>query len=205
MPNEKFFKSTYSYHEYLMLDQFEKNPKVTQRELAKILNISVSMINLKIVKFENESKIKRIHHNSKNVEYLLTSKGLKRKKQLNMMYLHSAQVIYDEARQNIVEFIQKKISKGFKTLLLYGAGEVTSILLSVISRDFYDDIIISTIIEDDPLKIGTKVRNIPVISLNNINDFDYDGILISSHNHHEQMLKKLESINVDVKKILKFF
>lgn len=43
--NQIFFKSTPLYKEYLLLEAVEKNSNITQRELSRILNVAVSMIN----------------------------------------------------------------------------------------------------------------------------------------------------------------
>ena len=45
MNNNKFFKPTVLYKEYMILDMIEKNPLVTQRQMSKEIGIAVSMVN----------------------------------------------------------------------------------------------------------------------------------------------------------------
>jgi DNA-binding MarR family transcriptional regulator len=205
MPNELFFKTTSTYHEFIILDYIDKYSNMTQRELAKILKISPARVNLQINKFVVDKKVTRIHHNSKNVEYKITKKGLRRKRQLNMMYLHASQSIYDEARANVFSFIEDVISTGFKNIMMYGAGEVATLLVSVINRNYENDLNIIAIIDDDQLKAGAIFINIPIISLRDINEFNYDGLVIASHNHHDDMIINLKQINFDENKIITFF
>jgi NADH/NAD ratio-sensing transcriptional regulator Rex len=205
MPNENFFKTTNSYHEFIILDRIHKYSKITQRELSRILNISLALINTKLSFYESKGDLKRVHHNSKNVEYQITIKGLKRFRQLNMMYFHDSQVLYEEAKKNVFDFIKGLIAKGFNNIILYGAGEVSIILLNVISTSFDKELNIISIIDDDPYKIGNMLSGISITNINESIKFEYDGILIASHNYQDIMLAKLKQFGFDEKKVITFF
>lgn len=45
MNDNTYFKPTILYKEYMILDMVEKNPKITQREIATHLGVAVSMVN----------------------------------------------------------------------------------------------------------------------------------------------------------------
>ena len=68
-----FFKPTQIYKEFIILDMIEKNNKITQREIAELINSVVSRVNTYIDRFESYGYIKRIRI-SKKCKYLITKK-----------------------------------------------------------------------------------------------------------------------------------
>ena len=157
MGNSKFFKPTLLYKEFMILDMIEKNPNITQRNMSDDLGISVSLINDHLSTFEDNGYIKRIKHSSKMVDYQITTKGIERKKVLNIGYLSSAQSLYNSAKENIEKFLRQIEEKGFKNILLYGAGEVCEILLSTLLSDTSIKIKCLAVIDDDLNKIGKEI------------------------------------------------
>lgn len=202
--SQVFFKSTPLYKEYLLLEAVEKNSKITQRELSRILDVAVSMINEYIEKEEQNGYIRKIYKSTKDVEYLITDKGINRKKLLNVGYLKSAQSLYNTAKTNIIEFLSN-VSLKAKNLILYGAGEVAQILINTITDHPNLGIKILAVIDDNPIKIGQTILNIPIISRDKLNSFNVDGVLISSYGEHQTIYKKLVNINYDKSKIFHFF
>ena len=203
--NNTFFNPTPLYKEFVILDLIEKNKNITQRFMSEYLNVSVSMINLYLDKYEKNKFIKRTYINSKKVFYKITKKGIERKKVLNIRYLENAYSIYLGAKNNIDDFLKQIIDKGFEKIMLYGGGEVAEILLQTIYADNSIPLEVVAVIDDDLEKQNTKLLNTNVISNNNIKDFIHDGILISSYVNRKTIYKKLLKINYDEEKILHFF
>ena len=205
MSDNQFFKPTVLYKEYMILDMIEKNPNITQREMGKAIGIAVSMINDYLNDYEKKGYIKRKYFSTKTVEYFVREKGIERKKLLNIEYLHAAQSAYASAKSNIEVFLNQISQKGFRRILLYGAGEVAEILLQVIQNDSQIPIIVAAVIDDDPKKQGLPIVNTPIIKLTDIFLFDYDGVLISSHSNRDEIYKKLLEYNFQPSKIIRFF
>lgn len=200
-----FFKPTVLYKEYMILDMIEKNAHMTQREISQEIGIAVSMVNSYLDQYEKDKLIKRKKHSTKSVEYLITKKGEERRKLLNIWYLKSSHDIYLSAKDNITKFLNQIIDKGFKKILLYGAGEVAEIMLRVMNDDNKLPLEVLAVIDDDPHKIGQILINSPIIQMNQINSFEHDGILVSSYKHHEKINAHLVSINYPQEKIINFF
>lgn len=205
MSENMFFKPTLLYKEYMILDMIEKNPHITQREMSKAIGVAVSMINFYLDEYENDKLIERKKYSTKTVEYFVTPKGIERRKVLNIWYLKSSHNIYLSAKDNIISFLNQVIEKGFKNILLYGAGEVAEIMLQVINADNALPLKISAVIDDSPSKKGKVIVNIPIIELKNINQYAHDGILVSSYTHHDVINQSLYSINYPTEKIINFF
>lgn len=205
MGNSKFFKPTLLYKEFMILDMIEKNPDITQRNMSDDLGISVSMVNDHLTLFEQSGYIKRIKHSSKMVDYQITTKGVERKKILNIGYLSSAQSLYNSAKENIEKFLRQIEEKGFKNILLYGAGEVCEILLSTLLSNTSIKIKCLAVIDDDLNKIGKEILGVSIIGRTQIKDYIHDAILVSSFINKNIFQNKLVEINYPINQILNFF
>ena len=203
--NQVFFKSTPLYKEYLLLEAVEKNSNITQRELSRILSVAVSMINEYLDKEEKNGYIIKKYKSSKDVEYIITDSGKERVKLLNIQYLKSALSIHNAARKDITTFIEHVIEKGFKNIILYGAGDVSEIILQTLEFDRRLKLNIVGIVDDAADKQNIVLYDIKVTDPNNIFNIDHDGVLISSYLHQKTIEDKLKKIKYDESKIIRLF
>ena len=205
MKNNTFFKPTILYKEYLILDMIEKNPNLTQRAISGEIGIAVSMVNDYLEEYEKNGYVKREHHTTKTVDYIITKNGSERKKFLNIGYLNASQHLYNSAKENIEAFLKQISYKGFHNILLYGAGEVAEILLSTIKPSHEVNVNALAIIDDDINKQGKKLVSTDIISKNEIGNYEHEGILISSYSNRYVIKNNLQEINYHETKILEFF
>lgn len=189
----------------MILDMIEKNQNITQREMSKAIGISVSVVNEYLDQYEKNKLIIRKKHSTKTVEYFVTKKGVERKKVLNIGYLKSSQKVYNSAKENIETFLQQIETKGFKNILLYGAGEVCEILLNAIKSSKVANIKAHAVIDDSLDKIGHTIGSTSIVSIKSIHEIDHDGVLISSYTNKEQIYNKLINIGYSKERILQFF
>lgn len=189
----------------MILDLIEKDPHITQREIASQVGVAVSMINSYLNIYEKDKLIKREKHSTKTVEYFVTKKGSERRKLLNIWYLKSSNNIYIQAKDNIISFLNQIIDKGFKKIILYGAGEVAEIMLQVMNDDNQIPLEVVAVIDDNKDRVGDKLVNLPIITLNELSKYSHDGIMISSYKHHETIHKNLVKIDYPKSKIIHFF
>lgn len=200
-----FFKSTPLYKEYLLLEAVENNSKITQRELSRILSVAVSMINEYLDKEEKLGFINRVYRSSKDVDYIITDSGKERVKLLNIQYLKSALAIHNRARRDITIFIEHIIQNGFKSIILYGAGDVSEIILQTLEFDRNLQLNIIGIVDDNIKKQNTFLYDIEVTDPKSIYNIKHDGVLVSSYLHQNTIENNLEKLNYDKKKIIRLF
>ena len=189
----------------MILDLIEKNKSITQRDLSDSLGVAVSMINNYLDIYEKKGHIRRKKYSAKNVEYFITKKGKIRIKLLNIWYLKSAHEVYLSAKNNIIKFIEQIICKGIKRIILYGAGEVSEIMLQVIVNNHKLPLDVICVIDDSKDKIGNQILNLPIIAITELNRYNHDCILISSYRHQNIIYQKLIDIDYPKKNILHFF
>jgi FlaA1/EpsC-like NDP-sugar epimerase len=205
MSDNSFFKPTLLYKEFMILDLIEKDANITQREISRIIGVAVSMVNSYIENFVEKGLIKKKKHSTKTVEYFVTKIGMERRKLLNIWYLKSSHEVYLSAKDNIIKFLNHIIDKGFKKILLYGAGEVAEIMLQVMNDDNNIPLEVLAVVDDDINRHNEVIVNLPIIGKENINQYDHDGILVSSYRHHEVIRRNLVEMNYPLEQILEFF
>lgn len=200
-----FFKTTPLYKEFSLLSAISRDKHITQRDIASKMNVSVAMVNFYLDEYEEKGLIKRVYHGTKSIDYFVTDMGEERRKELSIRYLESALDVYNEAKLSCNVIFKKLRIKNFKKVLFYGAGEVCEMLLSVLNSDQSIDLDVIAVIDDDNKKIGKKILDKDIISLNEITNLSYDGILISTYTHTNAIYQKLIEQNIDKEKIVSFF
>lgn len=205
MEKYSFFKTTPLYKEFSLLSAISRDKHITQRDIASKMNVSVAMVNFYLDEYEEKGLIKRVYHGTKSIDYFVTDKGEERRKELSIRYLESALDVYNEAKLSCNVIFKKLRIKNFKKVLFYGAGEVCEMLLSVLNSDQSIDLGVIAVIDDDNKKIGKKILDKDIISLNEITNLSYDGILISTYTHTNTIYQKLIEQNIDKEKIVSFF
>jgi DNA-binding MarR family transcriptional regulator len=205
MNDNPFFKPTPLYKEFMILDLIEKNPSLTQREIGDAIGVAVSMVNAYLDEYEEKGFIIRKKYSTKTVEYYVTKEGVERRKLLNIWYLKSSQEVYSSAINNIKIFLNQIVEKGFRKILLYGAGEVAEILLQAINSDTSIPIQVLGVIDDDNAKHGQHVLNTVIVPFSELDRIEHDGILVSSYAHHDKIKNRLLQSDYESTKIIEFF
>lgn len=198
----KFFSPTSELKELLLLQHIEENPETTQKQISKVINGAVSMVNLYIERLEEKKYLLRDYKTSKTVHYKITKEGIKRKKYLEITYLNELLNLYRRAEENVEKFLGELEDRGYKKILLYGGGEVAEIMLKVIA-DKNKNLSIVGVIDDYSDKdqlLGNKLYKREYI-----NTIEHDGIVITSYTYEGEIEGKLREISYPKKNIEKFF
>jgi len=201
----RFFTPTPELKELAILQQIENNEDTTQKQIGQAINAAPSMINVYINDYEEKGYIIREYISSKTVKYRITPKGIKRKNLLLIQYLHELLKLYRLAKENVEEFLDKLVDKGYKDILLYGAGEVAETILGVI-RDKEDlNINVVAIIDDDIELQNKEIMGYKIIAREDINNYKHHAIVITSYTYEEDIRNRLEEIAYDEDYIIRIF
>lgn len=201
----KFFTPTAELKELTILQHIENNEDTTQKQLAEIVGAAPSMINVYINDYEEKDYIIREYISAKTVKYKITAQGIRRKNLLLIQYLHELMKLYKLAKENIEKFLGDLEDKGYKNILLYGAGEVAETILSVIrdKEDFKMNIV--GIVDDDLYKQGNKLMGYDIISSDGIGKYGHDAIVITSYTFEDEIRERLEELGYEKGKVERFF
>ncbi len=203
--NMKFFSPTSDLKELLLLQHIEKNPDTTQKELADIISGAASMVNVYINELEKKKYLIREYISAKKVYYRITPEGVKRKNFLSITYLHELLELYRLAEENIGELLDRLEDKGYKDILLYGAGEVAETILGIIKGRKDKTLKVLALIDDDEVRQHKKLLGYKIISRDCIKKYKHDGILITSYGYEDNIKDRLEEVNYPENKVVRFF
>ncbi|WIV12124.1 winged helix-turn-helix transcriptional regulator [Proteiniborus sp. MB09-C3] len=203
--NIKFFTPTAELKELTILQHIENSEDTTQKELAELVNAAPSMINVYINDYEEKGYIIREYISTKTVKYKITSAGVRRKNYLLITYLHELLKLYRLAKENIEGFLEKLEDKGYRNILLYGAGEVAETILSVIRDRGASRLNIAGIIDDDEAKKNKKLLGYKIISRDDIEKYNHDAIVITSYTYEDDIRRRLGEVGYDGGRVVRFF
>ena len=188
----------------MLLQEIEKKPNSTQKDLASIIGAAASMVNVYINELEEKGYLKREYISAKTVNYHITPQGIKRKNYLLITYMRELLDLYRLAKNGVGEFLTELQYKGYKNILLYGAGEVAETILGVV-RDRETDLNVIAVIDDDKGKQEKEILGYKIISLDEINNYPHHGIIITTYTFEDVIMEKLKAIGYDMNKVIRFF
>ncbi|HFL3828494.1 TPA: winged helix-turn-helix transcriptional regulator [Clostridioides difficile] len=201
----KFFSPTSELKELLLLQHIEKNPDTTQKEIAKVISGAPSMVNVYIDNLEEKNYMVRDYKSAKIVYYNITPEGVKRKNYLAITYFHELLKLYRLAEENIENFLIRLEDKGYRNILVYGAGEVAETILGIIKGRTDKPLKVLALIDDDEERQGKELLGYKVISREEINQYEHDGIVITSYTFEDDITNRLKEIDYPENKIERFF
>lgn len=200
-----FFNPTSLYKELVLLQEIEKDQSITQKELGSIIGAAPSMVNVYIDELEKKGYMIREYKSVKTVDYKITASGVKRKNYLLIVYMMELLSLYQLAKSNVEEFLVKLEKKGYKNLLLYGAGEVAETIIAVIRDRDNDNLNILAVVDDDKEKHGEEILGFKIISIEDIKKYSHDAVVITSYTFEEDIAGRLEAVEYDMNRVEKFF
>ena len=201
----KFFSPTSEYKELLLLEHIEKSPNTSQHEIARKIGSAASMVNVYVNKLEENGYLIRDYQSLKIVYYNITPEGIKRKNFLSITYFHELLKLYRLAEENMESFLLRLENKGYRNILIYGAGEVAETILGIIKGRKSKPLRVLALVDDDKERQGKKLLGYEIISREEINQYDHDGIVITSYTFEDDITNRLTEIGYPGDKIERFF
>ena len=147
----------------------------------------------------------RDYKSLKVVYYRITPDGIKRKNYLAISHMRELLDLYQVAKNSVGKFLSRLESKGYKYILLYGAGEVAETIIGIIRDKELSNLDVIAIVDDDVQKQGKEMLGYKVIPTETINMYKHDAIVITSYTFEEEILDKLNDINYPMDKVDRFF
>jgi FlaA1/EpsC-like NDP-sugar epimerase len=201
----RFFSPTSDLKELLLLQHIEDNSETSQHIIAKVINAAASMVNFYINRLEKKGYLKRDYQSAKIVHYNITREGIKRKNYLAFSYLRELIDVYRLAKENVLKSVESIVAKGYRNVLLYGAGEVAETIIEVVRDNKDSGLYIVALVDDDEAKIGSEMLGYKVVSINDISGINHDAIIITSYSYEEDISKKLMEAGYPRDRAVRFF
>ena len=135
----------HAYHILRILGHVEESPLVTNRSIAKKLNVSVKLAHELLAKLVSKGMLHVTKHHARRWDYFLTPRGLAEKARLTYEFLQFSFQFYREARSRSVALLAELKDAGVKRVAFLGTGELTEIAYLGVSEtgmkivDVFDD------------------------------------------------------------------
>lgn len=203
--NIKFLSPTEKIKKLLLLEQIEKNSDVTQAKLAEYIYSAPSMVNNYIKILEKEGLLIKRKNSKRNVQYLITKKGLDKKNYLLVTFMNELIELYNLTKENIELFIKKMEVQGIKNVVFYGAGETAKVIIKVL-KDMSDiSIKLLFLVDDDEIKQAKILEGYHIYNPSKLEEIKFDAVIITSCVYEKEIRKNLERMNFTINKVSSFF
>lgn len=107
-----------------LLELLHRDGRLTQRELARKLNIALGLVNLSLKRLMHQEMIKVKRLSARRFSYLLTPHGMAEKGRLSARYLADSFAMYRSARRACLGTLVPLRDRGLARIVLYGTGEL---------------------------------------------------------------------------------
>jgi DNA-binding MarR family transcriptional regulator len=177
-----------------LLDEFAREPEISQRALAGRLGIALGLVNSYIKRLYKKGHIKVKTLPRNRIKYIITPQGFAEKARLTYTYMNYSIQYYKEIRSNIERTYAKMMAEGIKSILLWGDGEIAE--LCFISTRGLPLKIIGVVAEE---KVDNGFFGHHVYAISDIDGLEYDAILASSID--ETIIGNVQKFDLKGKKV----
>ena len=179
-----------------VLEAIDSKKSITQRSIAKDLDMALGLVNSYLKRCVKKGFIKIQQAPKNRYLYYLTPKGFSEKAKLTAEFLTSSFTFFRKSRDQIEEILENCNKKNWKKILLFGNSELAEIT-SLYSKNY--EIQIIQVYDTSNLK-DSQQDNFPPAS-------DLDAIILtdltSSQESYEQLITIYKSKPIFVPKLLK--
>ncbi len=190
--------NTESYRELKALEAIAADSSVTQRHLAKRLEVALGLTNLMIRRLVTKGYVKAVNIQRNRIRYLITPKGIAEKTRLTYEFLEYSLYLYRTVREVVKTSLARLVPSGGASIVCFGAGEISEI--AYITLKALGHTLVAVV--DDRL-VGQTFLGLPVLSSAAIPTLTYDcGILSSLHEDVEQLQTRLAQLGVPEEKVI---
>jgi DNA-binding PadR family transcriptional regulator len=193
MKNEQtnIFNPSGEIRDLRLLEELEKNPISSQRELSHKFNIALGVTNACLKRMARKGWIRIRDLNPRKIGYYLTPKGVLEKARLTLNLISFRVQHYAELKKIIGNRLLEMQNKGLKRLVFYGISdemEVAYITLQGVNLKLVG------IVEDDEKMIPQIILGFEIEPVSRVQELKPDCILITSLTENGQKRERLKKI-----------
>jgi DNA-binding MarR family transcriptional regulator len=189
--NPNFFKPSEELRDLRLLEELERTPIISQRELSHKFGIALGVTNACLKRMVRKGWIRIRGFDHRKIGYYLTPKGFVEKSRLTFHLVSGIVQHYSELKQVISERLLEMQRDGRQRIVFYGVSdemEVAYITLQGVNLKLVG------IVEDDEKFTPQFIFGYELESVSRINDLKPDCILITSLEESEKKKRKLQTL-----------
>jgi len=197
MGNLELFRPPQEIRELNLLQELEKNPIISQRELSHKFGIALGVTNACLKRMVRRGWIRIMNFDHHRIGYYLTPKGFAEKANLTLNLISWTVQHYSSLKEIIGKKLLEIESAGAKRIVFYGVSdemEIAYVTLQGVALELVG------IIEDEDKINRKKVFGFELKDVREIEMLRPDGILITSVANQLERTEKLKNF-VDVERV----
>lgn len=132
--------SNVTQKEFKVIEAIAENSDITQRDIAGKSGMSLGLANILINRLIKKGYLKAKKLNARKISYMVTPKGLKQKARRSYRFMKKNFSVILKLRQLIEDYARKKYTKGSRTFIVTGAGELADITELVLKSLDLEDV-----------------------------------------------------------------
>jgi len=187
----KIFKPFDETRDLRLLEELEKNPVISQRELSHKFGIALGVTNACLRRMARKGWIRIRDLNRRRIGYYLTPKGLVEKARLTLHLISFRVQHYSELKRIVGKRFLEMQHDGIKRIVFYGVSdemEVAFVTLQGVNLKLVG------IVEDDEKFIPQFIFGYELEPVSRIKELKPDCILITSLSENEKKKETLKEI-----------
>ena len=189
--NPNFFKPSEELRDLRLLEELERNPIISQRELSHKFGIALGVTNACLKRMARKGWIRIRGFDHRRIGYYLTPKGFVEKSKLTFNLVSGIVQHYSELKQVIGERLLEMQREGMKSIVFYGVSdemEVAYVTLQGVNLKLVG------IVEDDEKFKSQIIFGYEVEPINRVKELKPDCILITSLTENGKKKERLGDI-----------
>lgn len=191
MANLDLFKPPQEIRELNLLQELEKNPIVSQRDLSHKFGIALGVTNACLKRMARRGWIRIMNLDHRRIGYYLTPKGLAEKTKLTLRLVSWTVQHYSSLKDIIGERLLEMQNKGVERIVFYGVSDEMEIAYVTLQGSSLE---LVGIVEDEKRMNRREVFGFELKGVDQIETLKPDAVLITSLtdlDEKEENLRKL--------------
>ena len=191
MANDTLFRPPEEIRELNLLQELEKNPKTSQRELSHKFGIALGVTNACLKRMARRGWIRITGLNHRQIAYNLTPRGIAEKTKLTFQLISWTVQHYSSLKRTIERTFLEMQNDGVRRVVFYGVSdemEVAYITLQGVNLQLVG------IVEDEERFSSSIVLGYELEPVSRIQELKPDGVLITSLMDRDRRVEKLRSL-----------
>ncbi|MCL5291885.1 MAG: winged helix-turn-helix transcriptional regulator [Actinobacteria bacterium] len=191
-----FLKEAEALHNLRALEEIEKNPSISQRELSDRLGIALGITNALLKTLVRKGLIKIRGENNRSLTYHLTHAGVLAKSRLAVKWTLNTIDFYRQARQSVASKLQALAEEDVKSVVLYGLGSLTEIA-AIVAPEVRLEVI--GIVDGQSKKCSGSLAGYPKMRIEQLSEERTDAVVICANVDDEEVEKLGQHIEATTK------
>ena len=180
-----------------ILEEIAVNHDVSQRSLARKLDVSLGMVNSFVKHLTAKGYFRAKALPKERVRYILTPEGAAEKTRLAYDYIKYSFDLYKKSYGIIQETLKELAGSGVRTVAIYGVGVISEMICQEVSAL---GIGISALIDD--ANKGKVFYGRKAIGLDDMGTVTFDRVILAACDNQQYSVERIISAGVDRKMIV---